>query len=189
MNGDVIIKPNEPPHSANIKDNGVYLLMEDITPCSCKSVIEWILEENFSEKRKKNLKLIINSYGGDLSACFSLIDIMRGSKIPIYTVGLGTIASCGFMLFITGQKGNRILTPNTSVLSHQYSWFSNGKHHDLTADRVEQDRTHDRIITHYKKCLGLSKKVIEEKLLPANDVWLDAKECLDLGICDDIKDI
>jgi ATP-dependent Clp protease protease subunit len=175
--------------SDELKQNGTYLLMEDITVSSCKSVIQWILEENFAKQKKDHLQLIINSPGGELDGCFALIDVMRGSKIPIHTTGLGMIASCGFIIFITGEKGHRVLTPNTSILSHQYSWSSWGKHHALVADRVEQDRVHERIVNHYIKCLGLSKKIIQEKLLPESDVWLSASECLKLGICDKVKDL
>jgi ATP-dependent Clp protease, protease subunit len=175
--------------SGSLKDNGVYLLMEDISASSCKGVIEWILEENFKKERKDHLNLIINSPGGDCSACFALLDVMRGSKIPVHTTGLGCIASCGFIIFIAGAKGHRVLTPNTSILSHQYSWSSWGKHHDLVADRVEQDLTHERILNHYKKCLGISKKIIEEKLLPAKDVWLTHKQCIEYNICDVVKDL
>ena len=70
-------------------------------------------------------------------SCFALIDIMKGSRIPIHTVGLGVIASCGLLLFITGEKGKRTLTPNTSILSHQYSWGSYGKEHELFAQVKE----------------------------------------------------
>jgi ATP-dependent Clp protease, protease subunit len=175
--------------NGNLKENGTYLFMEEVTEASCKGAIEWILEENFREERKPFLHLIINSPGGSCDACFALVDIMRGSSIPVRTTGLGMIASCGFIIFITGAKGHRVLTPNTSILSHQYSWGSWGKHHELVADRVEQDRLHEKIINHYKKCLNLPKKVIEEKLLPEKDVWLSASEALKLNVCDKVKDL
>jgi ATP-dependent Clp protease protease subunit len=183
------VTPPTQPNDGNLRDNGVYILMEDITPASCKGAIEWILEENFKQEKRKYLNLIINSYGGDCCASFALTDVMRGSKIPVHTTGLGSIASCGFMIFIAGAKGQRVLTPNTSILSHQYSWAAWGKHHELTGAREEQDLTHERILNHYKKCLGMSKKDIEEKLLTPTDVWLSAKQALDLGICDKVKDL
>ncbi|MCS5651398.1 MAG: ATP-dependent Clp protease proteolytic subunit, partial [Candidatus Marinimicrobia bacterium] len=96
--------------------------MDVVNPDNCKEVIEFILKQNTEKKRKKRLQLMICSPGGDMPACFALIDVMKGSKIPIHTVGLGLIASCGLLLFITGEKGHRVLTPNTSILSHQFSW-------------------------------------------------------------------
>ena len=96
-----------------------YLLMEDISLASSKTVVEWIFEANFAEERPELLNLIICSPGGDLNAAFAVIDTMRGSAIPVRTIGLGQIASAGLMILIAGDKGQRILTPNTSILSHQ----------------------------------------------------------------------
>ena len=166
---------------------GHHVFMSDVTQETMKPLIDWIISENFNrEKKKKELTLGICSPGGDLNACFALVDIMKGSKIPIRTVGMGMIASCGLLMFISGTKGRRVLTPNTSILSHQYSWGSYGKEHELFSAVKEFDLTTDRMVTHYKKCTGLSEKDIRTYLLPPHDVWLSAKEAKKLGLCDSI---
>ena len=166
-------------------------MMEDIDAGSCKSAIEFILENNFNNevKKPKELNLIICSPGGDLSAAFALIDVMRGSSIPIKTTGLGMIASAGLLIFISGTRGKRLLTPNTSILSHQFTWGAFGKEHELFAAVKEFDLTTKRMIKHYKKCTGLSDKDIRKYLLPPQDVWLSAPEALKLGICDNVKEM
>ena len=170
--------------------NGVVIFMGDVTVESMGPLIDWILAENYKkEKRQKELTLGICSRGGDLNACFALVDIMKGSKIPIKTVGLGMIASCGLLMFITGTKGRRILTPNTSILSHQYSWGSVGKEHELFARVKELELTTERMINHYKKCTGLKETDIRKYLLPPHDVWLGAKEAKKLGLCDKVEQI
>lgn len=166
-----------------------FLLMEDITLDSCKNAVEWIFECNFGEQRPDMLNLVICSPGGDLNAAFALVDTMRGSAIPIRTIGLGQIASAGLLIFISGAKGNRILTPNTSILSHQYSWGAFGKEHELFAQIKEFDLTTKRMIAHYKKCTGLTDAKIREVLLPPQDVWLSAIEAKKLGLCDDVKEL
>ena len=70
-----------------------FLLMEEITLATAKNAVEWVFEANFSEERPELLNLIITSPGGDLNAAFALIDVMRGSAIPIRTNGLRQIAS------------------------------------------------------------------------------------------------
>jgi ATP-dependent Clp protease protease subunit len=165
------------------------LLMEEITLASAKTAVEWIFEANFADERPELLNLIITSPGGDLNAAFALIDVMRGSAIPIRTIGLGQIASAGLMIFIAGDKDNRILTPNTSILSHQYSWGAFGKEHELFATVKEFDLTTKKMIAHYKKCTGLSDAKIREVLLPPQDIWLSPVEAKKLGLCDHVKEL
>ena len=171
-------------------DKGIKIFMGDVNMKTMEPIIEWILAAKLSwKKNQKELTLAICSPGGDLNACFALIDVMQGSRIPIRTVGMGMIASCGLLMFISGTKGKRILTPNTSILSHQYSWGSYGKEHELFATVREYELTTERMVNHYKKCTGLEDKMIREKLLPPSDVWLDAKEARKLGICDHIQEM
>ena len=137
----------------------------------------------------KLLFILIESLHVQPECYCALIDVMRGSSIPIKTTGLGMIASAGLLIFISGTKGKRLLTPNTSILSHQFTWGSFGKEHELFAAVKEFDLTTKRMIKHYKKCTGLSDKDIRKYLLPPQDVWLSAPEALKLGICDNVKEM
>jgi Protease subunit of ATP-dependent Clp proteases len=93
-------------------DHGIYVLMDGITNDSVRPVIEWILHENHVRKKKyKELLLMICSNGGSMEDAFALIDVMRSSKVAIKTVGLGSIASAGLMIFLAGSRGRRVLTP------------------------------------------------------------------------------
>jgi len=166
-----------------------FLFMEEVNVSSCKNVIEWIFASNFDEEQPEMLNLIICSPGGDLNAAFAVVDTMKGSHIPIRTIGLGQIASAGLLMFMAGTEGQRILTPNTSILSHQYSWGSFGKEHELFAQVKEFDLTTKRLISHYKKCTGLDEETIRDKLLPPQDVWLSAQEAKKLKLCDHVKEL
>ena len=169
--------------------NGIVVFMGEVSLETMSPLIDWILAENLKDKKQKELTLGICSPGGDLNACFAFIDVMKGSRIPIRTIGLGMIASCGLLMFITGTKGKRILTPNTSILSHQFTWGSYGKEHELFATVRELELTTERMINHYKKCTGLKEEDIRKYLLPPQDVWLGAKEAKKLGLCDKIEQI
>jgi len=176
--------------SADLFQRGFHVFMGDVTMESMNPIINWIIAANFAkEKQHKELTLGICSPGGDLNACFALLDVMMGSSIPIRTVGMGMIASCGLLMFISGAKGKRVLTPNTSILSHQYSWGSWGKEHELFAQVKEFELSTKRMIEHYKKCTGLDEEQIREHLLPPEDRWLSAKEAKKLGICDLVKSV
>lgn len=177
------------PSIPTIEDNHYYLFNDDFTPKSTGELIKFIIERNLMTKEKpKMMKLIINSPGGDVSSAFALIDTMKGSKIPIYTYGLGEICSCGLMTFIAGEKGKRFITRNTSILSHQFTAWASGKEHELMATVKEFNNIKEKIVDHYKRCTGLSEKQIKTYLLPPEDVWLTAKEAVKYGIADEIVD-
>lgn len=171
-----------------LEDHGIYLFSEDVTEESCAEVIKFILEENLNKIHKK-LTLIINSSGGNVDSGFALIDCMVGSKIPVITVGLGIIASMGLLIFITGKKGQRALTPNTLIMSHQWTGWAIGKQHELLAAQKQHKIIREMFLFHYKKHTGLSEKKIKKYLLPPTDVWLTAKEAKKLGICDLIREV
>jgi ATP-dependent Clp protease protease subunit len=177
------------PSIPTIEDNHYYLFNDDFTPKTTGELIKFIIERNLMAKeRPKMMKLIINSPGGDVSSAFALIDTMKGSKVPIYTYGLGEICSCGLMTFIAGEKGKRFITRNTSILSHQFTAWAVGKEHELMATVKEFNNIKEKIVDHYKRCTGLSEKQIKKYLLPPEDVWLTAKEAVKYGIADEIVD-
>ena len=174
-------------HTQSLGDHGMMVLMGGIDTDSVKPVIEWILYENFVKKKKlKELLLMICSEGGDLEPAFALIDVIKSSRIPVKTVGLGQIASCGLLIFLAGTRGRRILTPNTIVLSHQFSWGSAGKVHELFATVKEFELTQQRMIRHYQETTGLDEETIKQVLLPPQDIYLSAEEALSHNICDAI---
>ena len=179
--------PSKPPGQV-LYESGIYYFADGFTYESTKPVVNWIIEKNLlpDSERPKELTLIINSPGGSVHAAFGLIDVMKGSALPIKTVGLGMIASCGVLTFMAGTKGKRVLTNNTSILSHQYSWGSGGKEHELFARVKEFELSSERMLNHYKKCTGLPEKKIREILLPAEDVWLSAEEAVTHKLADQI---
>lgn len=172
------------------KDNSqssFFTLFGEVNDDVAQNAISWILEANYSDEPPEDLTMLINSEGGSLSAAFAIIDIMRGSSIPIRTIGLGQIASAGLLIFMSGEKGQRILTPNTSIMSHQYHWLNSGKQHELVAVRKEQDLTQTRLLNHIAKCTGLSHKKINKELMPPHDVFLSGEEAKEYNICDIVK--
>ena len=71
---------------------------------------KWIMT-NSSDKPQKQLTIIIHLLGGDVHVLFAFNRCNEiQSSISSKTVGLGLIASCGFLIFIAGKKGQRILT-------------------------------------------------------------------------------
>ena len=183
-------KPQQQPLQPGMMmwEAGIMYFSDGFDSNTTKPVIQTIIEKNLmpNSQRPNELTLVINSPGGQVHSAFALIDTMKGSAIPVKTVGLGMIASCGLLTFMSGHKGRRVITPNTSILSHQYSWGSQGKEHELFARVREYELSTERMIEHYKKCTGLKEKQIREVLLPPQDVWLSAEDAVKYGIADKV---
>jgi len=173
--------------SCGLIQEGIFLFTMPVVAQTVHPVIEWILVENMVAERRKFLQLIICCPGGEVNAGFALVDVMAASSVPIRTTGIGMIASCGLMIFMAGQKGHRTITPNTNILSHQYSWGGEGKEHELIARQRAYKLSSKRMMDHYRKHTKLSVEKIRKELMPAEDRWLSAREAVKFNLADKIK--
>jgi ATP-dependent Clp protease protease subunit len=164
-------------------DNSVHFLTGEITEENVNECIKWIVYENLDAKEKV-LTLYVNSSGGDLYQAFALIDIMRSSKHVVRTVGIGNIMSAAFLIFASGDQGERHIAANTGIMCHQFSGGTDAKFHDLKAEMKENELLNKKMVDILKNATGLAPSRIKTKLLPASDVYLTAQEAIDLGIAD-----
>jgi len=172
-----------------LDDYGIIYISGSIDSGTAESVCKEIISYNI-KGQVNQIQMIINSPGGSCPAGFSIIDIMEWSRIPIYTTGIGMIASMGLLLFMTGEKGRRVITPRTSILSHRFSSINMGNHSQLIASRKEEDLEHQRIIEHYLSYSGVKdQKALEDYLLRDVDTWLSPEEAIQYGIVDRVEPI
>jgi ATP-dependent Clp protease, protease subunit len=172
----------------NVLDTqGVFTLFGSVDSEMSRNAVRFVLAHNSVKSPVKNITFVINSEGGDLNDAFAIIDVITHSRIPVHTLGLGQISSSGLMIFMAGTKGHRLLTTNTSVMSHQWSGTFEGKLHELMSAQADFELTTARMIEHYRRCSGLSESEIMQKLLPPHDVYLTSDQAVKLGIADRIK--
>lgn len=170
-----------------LNDYGIIYVSGSINDGTSESICKEIIEYNIKGE-VDHLQMIINSTGGSCPAGFAVIDMMEWSRIPIYTTGIGMIASMGLLLFMCGAKGRRVITARTSILSHRFSWISAGNHSQLLASRKEEDLEHKRIVEHYLHYTKIkNQKELEEKLLQDVDTWLAPEEAIKYGIVDIVE--
>ncbi|MEI7904806.1 MAG: ATP-dependent Clp protease proteolytic subunit [Candidatus Firestonebacteria bacterium] len=168
-------------------DNAVIFLSGIIDTEKAERICKEVISLNIEQKHPF-IQFIINSHGGYCSSGFAIIDIMEWSKLPIYTTGIGMVGSMGLMVFIAGEKGKRILTPRTSILSHRYSGGHSGNHSQIVAARIEEDFMHKRIITHYTQHSGLkTEDELNKHLLRDVDTWLTPEKAVSFGLADLIE--
>ena len=171
-----------------LRENGVLMLTDKFDQAHIMPLVVQLMEWNMmpEEKAPDHVRLYINSPGGSVHSAFHLIDTIKQSRIPVHTISMGLAASCGCLTLMSGTRGHRYITQNTSVMSHQYSWGSQGKEHELYGKIKEFEMSSERMINHYKKCTGKSEKYIRKHLLGATDEWLSPEEVIKHGIADHI---
>lgn len=170
-----------------LKEYGIVFLSGDINSGAAESICKEIIEYNIKSEVAQ-IQLIIHSVGGSCTAGFAIIDMIEWSRIPVYTTGIGMIASMGLLIFMTGSKGHRVITPRTSVLSHRYLALTAGNYSQLIAGRKEEDLMHDRIVDHYIRHSNVkSKEELERTLLRDVDTWLSPEEALKYGVADIVE--
>lgn len=67
----------------------------------------------------KPIHMYINSPGGAVTAGFAILDTMNYIRSPVHTVCLGQAASMASLLLTCGAPGHRIMTPNSTVMTHE----------------------------------------------------------------------
>lgn len=166
---------------------GILYVFGELDTDKASTVCEKIIQAN-EEGGVPHLQMIINSPGGSLTAGFAIIDIMEWSQLPVYTTGVGMIASMGLAVFMAGEPGRRVITPRTSVLSHRFSAWAFGTHSELVASRREQDLAHNRIVNHYLQHTAVkSEEELNRTLLRDVDTWLTPGEAVRYGIADVVQ--
>ena len=137
-------------------------------------------KHNISIEERKPIKLYIDSGGGSLSDTFTIIDSIKLSKTPVWTICTGIAYSGGFFTFINGHK--RFAYPRASFLFHEGSTSNGG-----TSSQFEN------YTAFYKKQLEQLKDIVlentniseeEYQTIKKEDIWYDVKDGIEKGFID-----
>lgn len=171
--------------STRFAKNHVHFLHGEINEDNMEKAYEWLLYENLDPTPKK-LTLYVNSTGGNLYEALGFIDLMKTSPHIIETIGIGSVMSSGFLIFMAGTRGHRYIGKHSSILCHQHSNEIDGKYHDLKSHIMENHNCHDRMLSviHSSAKLGITVDTIKEKLLSATDNWLTVDDVITYGLAD-----
>jgi ATP-dependent protease ClpP protease subunit len=128
------------------------------------------------------IHLRINSYGGEIFAGLSTVDVIRSLRTKVYTYVEGAAASAATMISIAGKK--RFIGKNSFMLIHQLSSVCAG-----TFERLEDEQSNNRRImglikSLYKEYTKIPMRELDNIL--KHDLWFDASTCLKYGIVDQI---
>lgn len=91
------------------------------------------------------IPVVIDSYGGQVYSLLTMVDAIRGAKVPVATIVEGKAMSCGALLFSFGTDGYRFMGPTSTLMIHDVSSMAWGKVEDLKADTKEADRLNQMV--------------------------------------------
>ena len=168
-----------------LRDRIIFIngMIDDLT---ANSVVAQLLHLD-SEDPETEICLYINSPGGSVTAGMAIYDTMRYIHAPVHTIGIGLAASMGALILASGNK--RSVLPHTKVMIHQplVSGDLGGNETDIKILARDLTNTRDMISDILAKHCNKKVKVIEKDI--ENDRYMNAKEALEYGICDNIIEI
>ena len=145
-----------------------------------------------SEDPERDIRLYINSPGGDIYALLSIYDTMQYVRNDVSTTVMGMAASAAAVILAAGTKGKRFALPNSRILIHQPRGQAGGQAADIeiwarevlglrsrldeilashtgqTIDKIKHDTDRDFIMTaEQAKEYGMVDEVISARKLVA----------------------
>ncbi len=128
-----------------------------------------------------NIKLCINSLGGNIYAGFAGLDYIRTlvkQGVAIETSAYGMCASAATFLLMGGSK--RSMGANAYVLIHQMSDSIDGTFGDLQCSMKNNKKYMKHFRNLYLECTEIPEEYLEKLL--SKDIVLSAKRCMQYSI-------
>ena len=132
----------------------------------------------------KPIYVYIDSPGGDADAGFAIFDMIRFIKPPVYTIGMGLVASAGALILLAAQKNYRLGLPNSHYLIHQPLSGIKGVATDIEIHAKEIEKMRGKINMLIAAETG--KKESEVAKDTDRDYWLNADEAAVYGLIMDV---
>lgn len=166
-------------NSASIKDRTIYLIDE----IDQDSYYRFVQALDLLNRTEGPIKFIINTPGGDVDFEFSIYDLIRTSKNPIYTIGTGSVCSAGVLLLACGNK--RFVLENTTIMAHQSSIEIEGRFDEVESrfkwTKWAEQLWPELMARHTPQDASFWRKLIKKE---AEAWYLGGQAIVDVGIAD-----
>lgn len=152
-----------------------------------RMVVLWNREDdanNIPIEKRKEITLMVHSYGGQLDAAFAMIDVMNLSKTPIKTVNVNAAMSAGALIFLNGHKGKRYCMPMSTALIHEGSGGSRGTYEQVQAQNENYKKLMDMMKDNIKKHTTISSQTLGR--WKNKEIYLYAEDQIKYNLADHI---
>ena len=128
----------------------------------------------------------ISSYGGQAAEMFAVYDVIRSLRdiTPIITHGVGKVMSAGVLLLASGTKGERRIGKHCRVMIHGVISGQHGHLHDVENEFEEAKITQKQYVKALAAETNMTAKYIKKLVQRKTNVYLSAKDAVELGIAD-----
>ena len=133
-----------------------------------------------ADSASKPIYVYIDSPGGDVDAGFAIFDMIRFIKPPVYTIGMGLVASAGALILLAAPKNYRLGLPNSHYLIHQPLSGIKGVATDIEIHAKEIEKIRVKINALIAEETG--KDVADVAKDTDRDYWLSADEATAYGL-------
>ena len=127
-----------------------------------------------------DIKMYINSPGGDADAGFAIFDMIRFVKPKIKAICAGVAASAAVIILLGAKKENRLSLPNARVLIHQPSTGIHGTAADIQIEATEILKCREKINRLISVETGQAMEKVESDT--KRNFWMSAEEALKYGL-------
>ena len=129
---------------------------------------------------KKTIYMYIDSPGGDVDAGFAIFDMIRFIKAPVYTIGMGLVASAASIILLAASKERRFGMPNSHYLIHQPLSGIKGVATEIEIHAKELEKMRVKINKLIAEETGMDEKKVAKDT--DRDCWLNAEESVEYGL-------
>ncbi len=127
-----------------------------------------------------DIRVFINSPGGDADAGFAIYDMMRFVKPRIKAMCTGVVASAAVIILLGAKKENRFSLPSTRILIHQPSTGIHGTAADIQIEATEILKCREKINRLISLETGQTIEKVESDT--KRNFWMSAEEALKYGL-------
>lgn len=166
------------------------LINSDITNESVTEALYYLytlIDLDKEEGTKKPIDILLNTPGGsvwDGLMLVSLIEQMKDMGYTINTTAIGTAASMGFIIFITGS--NRYSYRHAQFMLHDISTMMGGKVKDLEESMEDLRKCQKQVFDIIKKYTHIPDEKLKDWIDHKMDVFFYPDEAVKYGIVDKV---
>lgn len=165
------------------------LISDEISQGTVGSMIKEIFEINEDDDQKIDtykdwdrspIMLFINSNGGSVYSGLALVDVIKQSKTPVYTICIGSCMSMGLWIWLAGEK--RFVGENSTLMFHDLTKLTYGKSEALKQELSEMTRLQKILMDTIVSRSSIKEDALIDYIERKAEWYISAEEAISLSL-------